>query len=138
MPHIFSWLSTRSLCASHCIETARRPIKLDEPHAPLHQPPRQQAARAELRRALLIEAVQPPRAADLFREIHRFRRTRLHPERQLVGADPRRHFVVAVERIHRIHLLQEVQRVRAAAAAVIPFGGLRLMIGAGPPQKTVP
>ena len=34
----------------------------------------------------------------------------LHPERQLVGADARRHFGVAVERVHLVHLLQEIER----------------------------
>ena len=52
-----------------------------------------------------------PRRRRLLRQIHRLRRRALHPERQFVGADARRHLGVAVERVHLVHLLQEVERV---------------------------
>ena len=63
-------------------------VELDEPHAPLDQPPCQQAPRAELRRLLLVEPVEPADLLRLAREVHGLGRGGLHPVGQLVGADP--------------------------------------------------
>ena len=42
-------------------------VKLHEADAALHQPPRQQTARAELARVLLVQAVQLPRCLGFLR-----------------------------------------------------------------------
>ena len=60
-------------------------IQFDETDAALHQPPRQQAVGAELRRDLVIHAVEFARGLRFLGEVHRFGRRRLHPVRQFVG-----------------------------------------------------
>ena len=64
-------------------------IELDEPHAALGQPPRQQAVRRE--RAVAALACRTGRASASARsaDVHQLRHARLHAERHLVLADPR-------------------------------------------------
>ena len=63
-------------------------IKLDESDAPFDQPARQQAIPGE-RGLADLGAVLRQRFLVLLRQVHEFRRGRLHLERGLVGGDPR-------------------------------------------------
>ena len=56
------WFFTRSPWASQLASLCDAAgIELDEPHAALDQPPRQQAAAAEVARSLLVDAVHVER-----------------------------------------------------------------------------
>ena len=69
-------------------------VQLDEPHAPLDQPPSDQALASEVRRASVVQPVHLLRLPRLLREIDNIGRGRLHLIRQLVGEDARDEFGV--------------------------------------------
>ena len=64
-------------------------IELDEAHAALRQPAREQAVRGEGAVARLA-TVGVEDVLRLLRDVHQIRRTRLHPEGELVLRQPRR------------------------------------------------
>ena len=63
--------------------------ELDEPHALLEQPPRQEATPAELRRLRSVEAVEILDAARLARQVRDARHRELHPRGEFVITTPR-------------------------------------------------
>ncbi len=89
--------------------TAR--VKLHKPHATLHQPPRQEAASAELGGARIIEPVECPGRRRFTREIHGLGRSALHAVGKLVTCDPRRKLGVGRIEILLVHGPQQVKRV---------------------------
>ena len=61
--------------------------QLDEPHAGLDEPPREQALAAEIRGRRVVQAVKALRRRRFPREVHDARELALHAEGQLVGLD---------------------------------------------------
>ena len=86
-------------------------IELDEPHTPLHEPPREQAAPAEIGRPRVVEAVERLRVLSFAGEIHRLRRVLLHLPGEFVGGDAGGEFgvVAAGESVGRVGLAEGVE-----------------------------
>ena len=60
---------------------------LHEPHATLHQPPGDQAARAEIARDFIIQTIHLVRFDRFLADINRLGRRRLHPKSEFVTGD---------------------------------------------------
>ena len=73
-------------------------VELDEPHAPLGQPPREQAVRGE-RAIAWLAAVEFERLGTLVLRIHQFGHARLHRKGHFILRDPRGDLGIARERI---------------------------------------
>ena len=89
-------------------------IKLDEAHAALSQPARQQAIRGVGAGLARIRSVQVEDALRLFRQIHQLRHRRLHAIRHLVLRDARLNFGIAVRLgVHLVQLRDSVEHAPA-------------------------
>ena len=63
-------------------------IKLDEPHAPLHEPAGEQAAPAKIGSARVVEAVEFLCLFGFACQVHRLGCVLLHLPGEFVGGDP--------------------------------------------------
>ena len=97
-------------------------VELDEAHAALGQPPREQAVGGEGAGLAGVRAVQVDDRVRLAREVHDLRDRRLHPVGHLVLRDARVDLGVHDPRL--LPLLERAQRVEHAppAGAVEPGG----------------
>ena len=105
-------------------------IQLDEAHAALHQTSSQQAFAAKIVCRGFANAIEFLGGVALFGKVHGIWRGTLHPERQLVGCDPRlqlRAVRMAVQML-LIQLRDQVERF-GWAFGVIPFGDARFSTG---------
>ena len=86
----------RQICRQLAVMVPVAMEELDEAHAALRQPPRQQAIRREGARASCILSVKVERCvARLFGKIGQLRHRRLHAKRHLILRDARRDFRIA-------------------------------------------
>ena len=91
--------------------------QLDEPYAPLDQPPGDQAfAREDLRRQIgIVETVKPLGRRRLAAQAHELGDRRLHAEGQLVVGDRRFQAVVAAHAAHH-SLVERAQQIELRCA----------------------
>ncbi len=88
-------------------------VELHEAHAPLHEPPRQQAVVAE-RPLARLDAVHLLDRFRLLRHVGQVGDARLHPEGQLVGSDARVDLRIAGHgAVGRVHLAEHVEGLAA-------------------------
>src|SRR5262245_31213428 len=71
------------------LEVAASREDLNEPHAAFDEAPRRQSLAPEVRGRLFVDTVEPPRRRRLLGDVDCFGGMSLHPERELVGVDPR-------------------------------------------------
>ena len=109
-----------------------RAEQLDEPDAPLDQPPGDQAfAGEDLRRRIgIVEAVEPPGRRRLAVEAHQLGDGRLHPEGQLVVGDRRFQAVVAAHPAQHA-LVERAQQLELARAGARRVGSVGAMFATG-------
>ena len=99
---------------------------LHEAHAALDQPARDQAARAEAARDLLVQAVELPRGLGLLRDVDRLGRGGLHAIGQLVGGDARVELARGGRDLRGVAAVQPLRHVERAALALL--GHVRLPV----------
>ena len=114
---------------------------LHEAHAALHQPPRQQAAAAEI--GALSGSSRPYSffvASDSLLTSVASGRRHLHPKRELVGRDARGQFRIVIARIQvlLVQLCAACRADRAARPAACRLGGSDSGSGCGPGGTTCP
>ena len=103
-------------------------VNLHEPRAPLHEPPRHEALRRDVRAVRLIEPVEFADAFRLLRQIERVRRGGLHAVSQLEAVNARGQFAVGGRRRERgaVELREEIKLLALARRGEV--GGTREVV----------